>query len=72
MQKDLLNAIFNQEQTILLNDLGIPPLEITEEYIANCWERVSDCLQEKGFDEDYKPTRIGLLCESILDRIEEF
>ena len=30
---------------------------------------VADALQINGFDEDYKPTSIGIMCESILDKI---
>ena len=30
---------------------------------------VADALQINGFDEDYKATSIGIMCESILDEI---
>ena len=30
-------------------------------------DKVSNYLQINGFDEEYKPTREGLMCESILD-----
>jgi len=30
---------------------------------------VADALQINGFDDDYNPTSIGVMCESILDKI---
>lgn len=32
-------------------------------------KEVSLLLQQQGFDENYEPTEIGLMCESILDSI---
>lgn len=30
-------------------------------------EKISECLQKYGFGEDYSPTEVGKMCESILD-----
>ncbi len=63
--------MFDKKQRDFLISLGLnldfdnlsdDDLELIEDTVA-------DKLAISGFDIDYKPTEIGLVCESILDRL---
>lgn len=56
----------NEKQKQLLYRLGLnenSKLDVIE-------DKVGDYLALNGFDENYKPTEDGLICESILDYID--
>ena len=42
---------------------------LTDDDWGEIEEIVADALQINGFDEDYNPTSLGVMCESILDKI---
>ena len=64
---------FSRKQIIFINELGIKDdligdiEKMSDETIWSISDKVSVHLMIHGFDEDYKPTKDGLMCESILD-----
>lgn len=42
---------------------------LTDDDLGEIEDIVADALQINGFDDDYNPTSIGVMCESILDKI---
>jgi len=66
--------IFSEKQLEFLESIDIfieSNNEISDDEIFLIEDEVSDLLQRKGFDSDYQPTELGLMCESILDVIGE-
>lgn len=43
--------------------------KLSDEDFVDIEELVGEKLQTSGFDKDYKPTPIGMICESILDKL---
>lgn len=63
--------IFTSEEISLMKDMG---LKINfSEPTADDWvlieEAVGDKLVISGFDENYEPNDIGIICENIIDKI---
>ena len=62
---------FKNTQIEFMKKIGI---SIKQKNISNSdiiliEEKVSEYLQEKGFNEDYSPNQEGEMCESILDML---
>lgn len=62
---------FKNTQIEFMKKIGI---SIKQKNISNSdilliEEKVSEYLQEKGFNEDYSPKQEGEMCESILDML---
>lgn len=64
-------TMFSEAEKVFLKSIGINANfnKISDDEFATIEEKVSIHLQKKGFDEDYKPTKEGLMCESILDKL---
>ena len=43
--------------------------KISDDEFVMIEDKVSAYLQKNGFDEEYKPTKEGLMCEAILDHL---
>ena len=63
-QKRKRKAAFSKEQIEFLNNYGIDPHDLDAVF-----DFAEQQLRKKGFDIDYNPTEIGLICESILDTL---
>lgn len=50
-------------------EISIKQKNISNSDILLIEEKVSEYLQEKGFNEDYSPNQEGEMCESILDML---
>lgn len=63
--------MFSKAEKEFLKSIGINTNfdKISDEEFVTIEEKVSDHLQKKGFDEEYRPTKEGLMCESILDKL---
>lgn len=59
---------FTEQEKQLLRELNINQIESDEDFIK-AEDKVSEHLQIYGFDENYEPTEIGLVCESIIDKL---
>lgn len=62
---------FKNTQIEFMKKIGI---SIKQKNISNSdiiliEEKVSEYLQEKGFNEDYSPNQEGEMCESIMDML---
>ena len=57
---------FSDDQKIFMEENGIDFSSIDE-----VLEKVGSLLMRKGFDLNYRPTKIGIMCESILDSLPE-
>lgn len=64
--------MFNEEQIEYMKRIGISAEfgNLSENDYVNIEEKVSEHLQKYGYDEGYRPTDSGKICESILDLIE--
>ncbi len=61
---------FNETEKNLLKELGIKvKLFYTDDEIIDMDDKVGNKLVDSGFDIDYEPNELGLLCEGILDKI---
>ena len=65
--------MFNQEQILYMQSIGLllDFDHLSGEDFATIEDAVADCLQIRGFDEDYNVTPEGALCESILDALTD-
>lgn len=62
---------FKNTQMEFMKKIGISIKQknISDSDILLIEEKVSEYLQEKGFNEDYSPNQEGEMCESILDML---
>lgn len=62
---------FKNTQIEFMKKIGISinHKNISDTDILLIEEKVSEYLQEKGFNEDYSPNQEGEMCESILDML---
>lgn len=61
---------FNEEQTALIKRLGVSfdvSTDLNDDQLCELEDAVAEHLQLYGFDEQYNPTDVGLMCESIID-----
>ncbi len=69
-----MNLKFNKDQLEILHkisfDFDVQKNLSSEEYFE-IDEKVDDYLMKFGFDKDYVPNDIGLICESIMDILGE-
>jgi len=69
---------FTNSQIEFMKSLGIKVdfdksiADMSEDEFCLIEDIVAYTLQTKGFDEEYEPTSIGKMCESILDKLGEF
>lgn len=64
--------MFTNDEKKLLEELGIDNVNNLSDYdIVKIENIISNFLQSKGFDKNYKLTEEGKLAESILDKISE-
>lgn len=63
--------MFTYEQKKFMENIGITVNfdRMADTDYIEIEDKVSTYLQRKGFDADYKPTKDGLMCESILDNL---
>ena len=63
--------MFSEKQKEFLCSLGLKLdfNNLSDEDLIQIEDTVADELQYSGFDENYKPTSVGLMCESILDEL---
>ena len=65
--------MFTEQEIEFMKSLGLEcdfnNLSEEDDYWIDIEDTVVDRLQYDGFDKDYKPTSIGLMCEAILDKI---
>ena len=63
--------MFTEEEIQFMHDLGLHYdfAELSDDEWIHIEETVGDRLQYDGFDADYNPTQIGLICESILGKL---
>lgn len=63
--------MFSEAEKVFLKSIGISANldTISDDEFATIEEKVSEHLQKRGFDEEYEPTKEGLMCESILDKL---
>lgn len=64
-------TMFSEAEKVFLKSIGINANldTISDDEFVTIEEKVSEHLQKRGFDEEYKPTKEGLMCESILDKL---
>ena len=69
MKVEKIRYLFNKEQLNMFKELGRPieDREYSDDEIIELDELISSRLMYSGFDEDYNPTKEGLICESIID-----
>ena len=63
---------FNENQIAFMRKIGISITfseTLSDKDILLIEEKVSEHLQKHGFDSEYKPTKDGEMCESILDML---
>lgn len=65
--------LFTSEQIAYIRSLGFTKKldEMTDNDWCDLEDLVADRLAYTGFDADYAPTKEGLMCESILDKLSE-
>ena len=65
--------MFTKDEIEFMKSIGLDcdfqNLPKEDEYWSEILEAVSDKLMYEGFDENYKPTEIGNICESIITKI---
>lgn len=63
--------MFSDEQIHFMREIGLDFNfdTLSDEEYFQIEERVADELQYRGFDENYKPTVCGKMCEAILDEL---
>lgn len=66
-------SLFTDQEKELIQSLGIEPDydNLSDDIIIEIEEKVADHLQLYGFDEDYWPTKLGRLCEGVLDKVAD-
>lgn len=58
---------FKEDQKNIIQQLGFSPeKDYDEDSSEELLDAVADHLMLQGFDEDYKPNRIGDICEDII------
>ncbi len=62
MEKEKIG--FTKEQRIFMEENNID-----SDNLVQVFEKTDEMLIKKGFDENYNPTEIGVMCESILDTL---
>lgn len=64
---------FSEQQIAFMKEIGIDVDfdKLTDEDMVIIEDKVANELETKGFDEDYEPTEIGKMCESILDILND-
>ena len=64
-----IKHLFNDEQLNMFKEIGRPieDRSYSDDEIIELDELIADRLMYSGFDEDYNPTKEGIICESILD-----
>lgn len=64
-----IDHLFNQEQLNLFSSLGYPitQKDYSDEELIELEDIIADKLSFNGFDDEYTPNNMGLICESILD-----
>ena len=62
-------SLFNNEQINFMKKIGllINFKKPSDKEFTQIEETTSRYLQEKGFDDNYNPTKEGIICEEILD-----
>ncbi|MGD9589691.1 MAG: hypothetical protein AB7Q37_14890 [Pyrinomonadaceae bacterium] len=68
LMKSALPTRSNTINRELSNDRQIA-LEVTEDEAVDMRELVSEFLQLEGFDAEYKLTKKGKICESLIDKL---
>lgn len=65
--------MFSSNQIEFMKSLGLnfDFRHLSDDQYIEIEERVADELEYRGFDENYQPTEIGEMCESILDKLSE-
>lgn len=65
--------MFNAEQIALMRDLGMnfDFSNLSDDEYCEIEEKVSDELTLHCLDSNYEPNERGLICESILDSLDE-
>lgn len=63
--------MFNKKEIEFIQSLGIEAdfENLSDDVLVKIEDIVSEELQKSGFDEDYKITDKGKMCESILDKL---
>ena len=63
--------MFNSKQIEYMKSLGLNfDFDVlSDDELAEIEETVGEALQKSGFDKDYKATKEGKMCESILDQL---
>ncbi len=64
----------NKKQLDFLNSIGIKydfSKKLSDDELSDLEERLGDFLTLEAVDENYIPTEQGLICEEILDLIDE-
>lgn len=63
--------MFSKAEIDFIKSLGIEGdfNNLSDDMLVKIEDIVSEKLQKSGFDEDYKITDIGKICESILDKL---
>lgn len=71
--KAVINLKFSDEQIDFMRDIGIELdfNNLTDDDYVKIEEKVGDKLQISGFDKNCKVTKIGKMCESILDMMNK-
>ena len=63
---------FNNNQIEFLKEIGLSNIsfnDLTDADYVIIEEKVTEHLQKNGFDAEYMPTKVGIMCESILDML---
>lgn len=70
--KEVIDVEFSKEQIKFMHGIGIS-IDFTKPLQESAYEAIEEKvalhLQKAGFDQDYKPTKDGIMCESILDML---
>lgn len=64
---------FNKEQNDFIKSLGIQSNELvySDDDLVKVEDKVSEKLQINGFDKNYNINEVGIMCESILDKLND-
>lgn len=63
--------LFDKNQIDYMKSIGLDYdfENLSDDESAEIEDKVGDQLQLNGLNEDYSPNSVGLVCESILDRL---
>lgn len=64
--------MFSKSEIEFMHSIGITVHSfetLSDAEVEQIEDKVAACLMERGFDESYEPTKLGLLCEGILDKL---